>query len=450
VYIQIRCIFAFLKKGSIFDKILLMNQSVLEILRRQVVPALGCTEPVAVGVATARAKELLGTVPDKVHVLVSGNIYKNGMGVGIPATKSTGLPMAVALSALYCKSSNGLEIFEDIGSHEESGAKLFLQEKTVNIEVKNGTDKLYVETSVFKGAEYAKVLICQHHDNIVLEEKNHKILLDIRRNDKNDGCTDDEWTNNVKLKDVYQFTRNVLYEDIAFLQLAIDMNCAIAAEGLTKHYGLHTGRIIERYIEKGILKDDLASYAVKLTSAAADARMAGSTLPVMTNSGSGNQGLSVSLPVIAAAQKLSSDAESTIRAMALAQLTAIYMKQFLGKLSGFCGVTIASAGASAGIVDLLGGNYNHVTKAISNMAGTISGMLCDGAKPGCALKMSSGAYAAVLAALIAMENMSVSDPDGFVTPDIEDTMRTIGNIGNKGMQVADDMILEKMQKREPR
>ncbi len=427
-----------------------MNQAILEILRREVVPALGCTEPVAVGIATARARELLGTMPDKVNVQVSGNIFKNGMGVGIPGTTMTGLPMAVSLAVLFGKSSSGLEIFENVGKAEESAAKLFLQEKSVKVTVKKDTDKLYVESKVFKGAEYAKVIICQHHDNIVLEEKNHTILLDNRPNYNNSDCTGADWSSGVKYAGIYRFTREVPYDDIAFLRHAIDMNCAIAHEGLQNTYGLQTGRIIDRYIEKGILKDDLASYAVKLTSAATDARMSGSTLPVMTNAGSGNQGLSVSLPVVATAQKLSSNTDTTIRAMALAQLTAIYMKQFLGKLSAFCGITIASAGASAGIVDLLGGNYDHVTKAISNMAGNISGMLCDGAKPGCALKVSSGVYAAVLSAMLAVENTSVSEPNGFVTPDIEDTMRTIGKIGNEGMQTTDDMILEKMQSHKTR
>lgn len=413
----------------------------IDILKKEVVPALGCTEPIAVALATAKAKEVLGNV-DRVEVLVSPNIYKNGMGVGIPGTKSTGLFIAAALGAIGGDADAKLEVLKNINEEDINQAKKMVDDSNVNIKIKETDEKLYVEAIGYYEEQISQVIIKDNHSNIVKVKINDKTIYE-NVEDTNDK-TDVKETYNLNIKDIFEFVNEVDVSEIEPLFDGAMLNKKIAEEGLKSNYGLRVGKTIYESVKKGILSDDVQNYAMAITAAASDARMDGCMMSVMSNSGSGNQGITVMLPVLAVGEKLNSDREKLIRALALANLVAIHIKTYLGRLSALCGCVVASAGASCGITYLMGGKYNNVVYALKNMVGDITGMICDGAKTGCALKVSTGVGAAVQAALLAMEGIEISPKDGIIDEDVEKTIKNIAEIGNKGMNQTDKMILDIM------
>ena len=438
------------------------DEEIIALIKQEVKPALGCTEPIAVALAVAKAAEIISEncpccgswrmkADFKLDVAVSGNILKNGMGVGIPGTGMVGLPVAAALGAVCGNSSRGLEVLKGLTPEAVARAKELVAKGFVHISVADTEHLLYVKATVTVGdntvasAEvdpHAYAVIEDDHDRIVETSFADKILMS---SESAAGLPAEasESPYDLTVQSIWNFAREAPYEDIAFILEDRTLNLALAEEGLRGNYGLQVGKAI-RENQKEVFGDDFMSYAMGMTAAASDARMAGSTLPAMSNSGSGNQGITVSMPVIAYALKYKVNDEKLARALILSNLVAIHIKHFLGKLSALCGCVVASTGSACGIVYLEGGGYEQVCAAIKNMAGNITGMVCDGAKVGCAMKVASGVSCAVQSAVLALRGTCIPSTDGIIEDDVEKTIRNIGTIGSAGMKATDRMILDIM------
>lgn len=428
------------------------DKSIIELIKREVKPALGCTEPIAVSLAVAIASEELEKLQlkvDKIDVEVSANILKNGMGVGVPGTGMVGLHIAAALGVTCGKSAYKLEVLREINSNSITLAKRMLENNTVNISLSDSEKKLFIKAICCSGLHKSEVTIEDNHDTVTKIIVDGKVLFENLKTDSTDNKNgEDSSTSGARysltIKRIWEFALSVNYSDISFILESVTMNRALAKEGLENRYGLKVGRTIQDNVHKNIFGDGLLTYSMAITAAASDARMAGCTLPAMSNSGSGNQGITVTMPVIAAADKFGSTNEELARALVLSNLVAIHIKHYLGRLSALCGCVIASTGASCGIVFLKNGNYDQVTYAIKNMIGNITGMVCDGAKVGCALKVASGVSSAVQSSILALDNICISENDGIIDKDIEKTIRNLGSIGSEGMRHTDTMILDIM------
>ena len=425
---------------------------ILELIHKEVKPALGCTEPIAVSLAVARASEELkesGLIIERMEVEVSANILKNGMGVGVPGTGMVGLQIAAALGMTCGKSEYRLEVLKDLDDSSIDLAKKMLEDNKVTIKLAENDLTLYISATCFSGKHYATAIIKDKHDAIVSVVKDGVVTFE-----RNNMSDEEELTNNednkstldykLNVKTIYQFAKQVPIKDIEFILDSATLNMALAKEGLLNKYGLRVGRTIHDNIHKKIFGKGLLTYSMALTAAASDARMAGCILPAMSNSGSGNQGITVTMPVIAAAETFNSNLEELTRALVLSHLVAIHIKGYLGRLSALCGCVIAATGSACGIVFLKGGNYNQVCYSIKNMIGNITGMVCDGAKVGCALKVASGVSSAVQSAILALDDICISEHDGIIEKDIEKTIRNLARIGSVGMKKTDNMILDIM------
>ena len=425
------------------------ESEIIELIRKEVKPALGCTEPIAVALAVAKAMEITkdnNSVADgyKLKIEVSGNILKNGMGVGIPGTGMVGLHIASALGAVCGKSAYGLEVLRDLNEEYIAQAKQMVEDQRVIICIADTPLKLYVKAMVTNDCELCGYAVIENdHDNIVETGFGETVLSSSH---KEETCADQKTTLDYKLtvQEIYDFACNVAYEDIKFILESRTLNLALAQEGLRGAYGLRVGQAISSAANREVFGGDFLSYAMALTAAASDARMAGCTLAAMSNSGSGNQGITVTMPVIAYSIKYNTCDEQLARALVLSHLIAIHIKGYLGKLSALCGCVIASTGSSCGLVYLRGGDYEQICSAIKNMIGNITGMVCDGAKVGCAMKVASGVSSALQSAVLAREGLCISEHDGIIEKDIEKTIQNLGKIGSVGMQHTDDMILDIM------
>ncbi len=435
------------------------EQEIIELIHKEVKPALGCTEPIAVALAAAKATEILvsrfGLQERPVNemeiaVEVSGNILKNGMGVGIPGTGMVGLHIAAALGAVCGKSEYGLEVLNELCPTAVGKSKKMVSEGRVSIKMapENG-HKLYVKavvsTEVCGERHCGTTVIADSHDRIV-ETGYDTQVLDGAPSSSESAETKEKTTLDYHLStaEIYDFAKNVAFDDISFILESRDMNLRLAEEGLNGNYGLRVGKTIADARFTPVFGKDFLSYAMSLTAAASDARMAGCTLPAMSNSGSGNQGITVTMPVIAFALHYGVSDEQLARALVLSHLIAIHIKGYLGKLSALCGCVIASTGSSCGLVYLHGGSCAHICNAIKNMIGNITGMVCDGAKVGCAMKVASGVSSAIQSAVLALDDICISSNDGIIEDDIEKTIRNLGRIGSIGMQSTDTMILDIM------
>ena len=436
-------------------------REILDLIHREVKPALGCTEPIAVALAVAKAVEIIMEncpcgedwrlrADYRIDVAVSGNILKNGMGVGIPGTGMVGLPVAAALGAVCGRSAQGLEVLSGLSPSAVERAKALVADKKVAISVAPTDRLLYVKATVTvdggarASAEvdpHAYAIIEDDHDKIVETSFADKILMSSESGAAAAEHVSDAY--DLTVKDICEFAATASYKDIEFILDDRKLNLALAIEGLHGDFGLNVGRTI-RENQKEVFGDDFMSYAMGLTAAASDARMAGSTLPALSNSGSGNQGITVSMPVIAYSLKYGVEDEKLARALILSNLVAIHIKHYLGKLSALCGCVVASTGSACGIVYLQGGGYREICAAIKNMAGNITGMVCDGAKVGCAMKVASGVSCAVQSAVLALRGTCIPSTDGIIEDDVEKTIRNIGAIGSAGMKVTDKMILDIM------
>ena len=430
---------------------------IIELIRKEVKPALGCTEPIAVALAVAKAMEIIEDRCDytgsdwrmkegyTLDIEVSGNILKNGMGVGIPGTGMVGLHIASALGAVCGKSKYGLEVLSDLDQASIEQAKKMVEEEAVKIGLAETDLKLYVKASVLSDGHKASAVIAGDHDNIVETSFDEEVLTSSQK--KADGEVKETKTTldyKLTVKEIYEFASTVAYEDIEFILESRTLNLALAHEGLKGTYGLKVGYAIGLSENKEVFGGDFLCYAMSLTAAASDARMAGCTLAAMSNSGSGNQGITVTMPVIAYSLRYGTSDEELARALVLSHLVAIHIKGYLGKLSALCGCVIASTGSACGLVYLRGGDYEQICAAIKNMIGNITGMVCDGAKVGCAMKVASGVSSALQSAVLAREGICISEHDGIIEKDIEKTVQNLGRIGSIGMQNTDNMILDIM------
>ena len=420
--------------------------SIVELMQREIKPALGCTEPTAVALACGKARETLNAIPTKATIFVSGNIYKNALGVGIPGTGLIGLPIAAALGLTGGESSDCLEILKDISAEHMQLAQKLVNNKVITIQVKENVHKLYVEVNIEHGKDSVMVKISHKHNHFAFIKRNSEILVDdFLIDEDNDSNTSQSY--HLSIDTILSFIESVDPKNLEFFNQAIEMNLAIANEGLEKNYGLRVGKNIQDS-NKGIASNTVQSmrdYALMLTTAASDARMGGSILPVMSNTGSGNQGLTASLPIIAYGEKLKSSKSDLLKALALGHLLPIHMKKQLGPLSALCGVLLAATGAACGMVLLQGGDNLAIKRAIKHMAANITGMLCDGAKPGCSLKVHSGITAAIQASELALNTDIEALPDGIIDSDVEKTILNIALIGSNGLSATDKMIIDMMQ-----
>ena len=434
------------------------ESEIIELLQKEVKPALGCTEPIAVALAVAKAMEIIeekNSADDpqwrfragyNLKVEVSGNILKNGMGVGIPGTGMVGLHIAAALGAVCGKSAYGLEVLHDLDERSIARAKELVESKSVIVGVADTGHKLYVKASVeVTGDHCASAVIEDDHDRII-ETCYDGTVLSCGRSTEAVVMTEQKNTldYNLTVKEIFEFAKTVSYDDIQFILESKTLNLALAEEGMKGSYGLKVGYFISHSANREVFGGDFLSYAMSMTAAASDARMAGCTLAAMSNSGSGNQGITVTMPVIAYSLKYGTSDEALARALVLSHLIAIHIKGYLGKLSALCGCVIASTGAACGLVYLRGGDYEQVCSAIKNMVGNITGMVCDGAKVGCAMKVASGVSCALQSAVLAREGICISEHDGIIEKDIEKTIQNLGRIGSVGMQNTDNMILDIM------
>lgn len=424
------------------------QKTIIELIHREVKPALGCTEPIAVALAVAKAAEIVeGQIPGfdratadwKIRVAVSANILKNGMGVGVPGTGMIGLHIAAALGAVCGKSEYALEVLHDLDAELVKRAKELVDQ--VEISVADTPHKLYVEASVEAAGLHSSAIIADGHDNVVKTMLEGQVLTDKSAESGEDS--DESGDFGITIEEIISFAETADAEDIAFILGDRDLNLALAKEGLHSKYGLCVGRTIQADTEK-VFGDSFLTYAMALTAAASDARMAGCTLPAMSNSGSGNQGITVSMPVIAYALHYGIDDEKLSRALIISNLIAIHIKRYLGKLSALCGCVVASTGAACGITWLKGGEYEQICATIKNMIGNITGMVCDGAKVGCAMKVASGISCCVQSSMLAMAGHCASEHDGIIDSDIEKTISNLGRVGSVGMEETDSVILDIM------
>ena len=431
------------------------NSELLHLLRCEVIPAIGCTEPIAVALCTARAKELLGAEPDKITVYLSKNVYKNALAVGIPNTGMTGLPIAIALGATVGKSEYMLEVLRDATPEAVAYAKQYILRVPATIKVDyDAPSLLYIHVEVANGDCTAQATIIDEHTNFVpspIPNSQSPIGGTPSNSEASEPLA-------LSLRRVYDFAMEVDTSKLTFLLEGAQMNTAAAETSFAEQYGHGLGRLLRPNLQRSDLPstgeadltaqrlfgDTLFTKIISYTCGACDARMSGAMVQVMSNSGSGNQGISCSIPVYLYAKENQCNEEQTLRALALSNLTVIYIKQSLGRLSALCGCVVAATGSAAGITYLMGGNYEEITYAIKNMIANISGMICDGAKPGCALKVTSGVATAIFSAYLAMQHSYADSTEGIVEDDIDRTIRNLTRIGHDGMKVTDDLILDIM------
>ena len=420
------------------------RECIIGLIKREVVPAIGCTEPIAVALCVARATELLGGLPERIEARLSANILKNAMGVGIPGTGMVGLPIAIALGATIGRSEYQLEVLKDCTPEAVERGKEYIAGGAINISLKEGiTEKLYIEIEV-TGADggNAMAIIAGGHTTFVYERAGAEVLKDEKFGSSAEECADEP---QFSLRKVYDFAMTAPLDEIRFILETRDLNKAAAEKSFAGRYGHQLGRVMRNSIsERKVLGDNTFSRIVSYTSAACDARMAGAMIPVMSNSGSGNQGITATMPVVVYAEDNGNSEEELIRALTLSHLTVIYIKQSLGRLSALCGCVVAASGSSCGITYLMGGSYEQISYAVKNMVGNLTGMLCDGAKPSCALKVSSGVSTAVFSAILAMENHTVSSVEGIVDEDVDLTIRNLTSIGREAMNETDRMVFDIM------
>ena len=422
------------------------RERIIALVHKEVVPAIGCTEPMAVALCTARATEQLGCKPEKIEALLSANILKNAMGVGIPGTGMTGLPIAIALGSLIGKSAYQLEVLRDLTPEALEAGKRFIDEGRIDIQLKKGiSEKLYIEIVVTAGERCATAVIAKGHTNLVCVKDgrlDNASLRQILPSESSPTAENEDITLNLKL--VYDFATTAPLDEIRFILETKEYNMKAAREALKGNYGHNLGKSIDRPLAKGILGDSIYSRMIARTAAACDARMGGAMIPVMSNSGSGNQGICATNPVCVYAEENENTEEELIRALMLSHLTAIYIKQSLGKLSALCGCVVASTGSSGGVTYLMGGDYARCCAAVKNMVANLTGMICDGAKPSCSLKLTSGVSTAILSALLAMEGKCVTSQEGIVDDDIDRSIHNLTAIGADAMCITDEMVLKIM------
>lgn len=420
------------------------RKEIKNLIQSEITPAIGYTEPIAVALCVAKAKEIIGSIPEKIDVLLSKNIIKNAMGVGIPGTGMVGLPIAIALGALIGKSENKLQLLKDVQPRDVEKGKKYISENRINIYLKeNCPNNLYIETHCYVDSEKSVVIIEGAHDNFTYIEKNNKILLNqsYESNDKNDNVVQ------LTFNKIYEYAIETPIEELEFILEAADMNKLASIQSFIGNYGHQISKILTSEKAKSILGDNILNRIIAATAGACDLRMDGAMVPVMSTAGSGNQGIAATIPVLIFAEETNCDKKKLIRALILSNLTVIYIKQKIGKLSPLCGCVVASTGSSCAITYLMNGNKLQISHAAKNMIASITGLICDGAKPSCSLKIATSIYTALLSSLMAIDNKVVLSNEGIIDDDIDKTINNLAAIGNIGMKNTDNIILDIMTKK---
>ena len=411
----------------------------VQILKEELVPAMGCTEPIALAYAAAKAREILGSIPDKVVIEASGSIIKNVKSVIVPNTNHLkGIPAAATAGIIAGRAEKELEVIAQVTESEIEQMKQFLQTADIKVVHADNGITFDIIVSVYKGSSYAKVRIANYHTNIVLMEKDGEVLYEIAvEGEKEEGLTD---RNLLNMKDIWDFAMTVDVKDIKeTLDRQIAYNTAIAEEGLRGDYGANIGSVLlDTY------GDDIRTRAKAKAAAGSDARMNGCELPVIINSGSGNQGMTSSIPVIEYAKEFDADEDTLYRALALSNLVTIHQKTGIGRLSAYCGAVSAGAGAGAGIAYLCGGGYEEVIHTVVNALAIVSVIVCDGAKASCAAKIASAVDAGILGYNMYKRGQQFYGGDGIVTRGVEETIQNVGRLGKQGMKETNEEIIKIM------
>lgn len=426
-----------------------MNQVVwkeyIKALKNEVKPALGCTEPISLALAAAKARAVVGD-EDIISIVtrVSPNLMKNGMGVTVPGTGMKGLAIAAAAGAICGDAEAGLEVLKNINESHVKAAKQLLDQNLVSVSISNIDKILYSEAEIKTANHIARVCIADTHTKIVRIEKDGAVIFE-ETDSEGKGHAKPYDLTGASIADIYDFCTNAPINAIAFMKDAETINNALSVEGLTNDYGLHIGKTMLKQLDKGFIAKDLMTDIMIRTSAGSDARMGGATLPAMSNSGSGNQGISATMPVVVVADFLKASEEDRIRAQALSHLVAVYIHNTFPALSALCATSTAAMGAAAGMGWLLGDKkLDVINDAICSMIGDVSGIICDGAANSCAMKVSSTANSAFKAVIMALDNVRVTGQEGLVSPTVEESIRNLGNLVTDGMKQTDEQIIKIM------
>lgn len=430
-----------------------IKKEVIEILKKEVKPAVGCTEPVAVALNTAHAVDLLPADSkeiSKITVELSKGIYKNGMDVGIPNTDMIGLDVAASLGAATSP-THGLEILGKITAEELKKSEKASELYEVDIKVaKNNNKSVYVKTTIENSNHTSIAVTEDKHDNLVYLSLDGKEILNKRNEASNQAAISNSSEDfySLPIDTIVKEIEEIDYDDIKFLLDGIEMNMQTAKAGIEKNYGLGVGYNFHKNIEKGIISKDFANWAYMLTAAASDARMSGQPIPVMSSSGSGNNGLTAILPLAAYKEIFDVSDENLAKAAAISHIITSYVKKYIGRLSNLCGCSLAaSIGSGSAIAWLLSGR-NYITPTINNVIANQAGVICDGAKPGCALKLGTAAATAVQSALLAIEGTIIKEHNGIASRSAEDSIRNLGILSSDGMKPVDDAVIRVMLNRE--
>lgn len=422
---------------------------IVKLIKQEVIPAMGCTEPMAVALAAAKATELLGEMPDLVIARLSGNIIKNAMGVGIPGSEGMiGLPAAISLAVLAGKSEYNLEVLKDVKHEDVERAKEFIEARKFQvIQARDTHEILYIEIEARKDGKTSKVIIAKQHTNFVYLQSPEAVLLDNRDTLATSSIQSHE--TDLTMAKVYEFATTAPIDDLSFILESARVNKEVSQLAFTGNYGMNLGKsLLGGGFEQRMLGQNTMPKIVIYTCAACDVRMSGAQVAVMTNSGSGNQGIAATMPIVVFAEDTQATESKLTRALALSHLTVIYIKQLLGRLSAHCGCVIAATGSACGITYLMGGGYENVCYAVKNQIAALTGMVCDGAKPSCSLKLSSAVSSAFQAALLAMDNITVASTDGIIEKDVDKSIRNLADIGRDAMVEVDNIILKIMVNKE--
>ena len=422
-----------------------MNQQQIDryirLIRSETAPAMGCTEPAAGALCAAAAAAQLGCAPESLTVEVSSYIFKNAMNVGIPGTGETGLDIACAMGALCPKPELGLSVLGEFDPGRLPEARRLA--RNTRISVAEGVPKVYIRAVAHGGGSYGEAVIRDTHTGIVYLGRDGVPAMEKDMQPASSAPENGGEGAQLDIPGIWQFGQEVPLEALYFLRELVQVNCAMAEEGLSHPYGLQVGRQMHSGTAAGLIAEDTANFAAAYTAAAADARMSGCEQAVMSVAGSGNQGLTATLPVIAVARKSGKPEEVMLRALAISILTTIHAKEYIGRLSVLCGCGVASSiGVTAGVVYMLGGTLEQAEMGIRTMTADISGIVCDGAKPGCALKIATSVGAAMRAASFALSGIGASAHDGIVAGDVEETLKNLGELGADGMAGANQVILD--------
>ena len=406
-----------------------MWQQLIKLVKHEVLPALGCTEPISLALAAAIATKYINKNNiNRIDAYVSPNLMKNGMGVTVPDTGMVGLPIAAAIGAIGGDAEAGLEVLKNISPKQINQAKTLLSEHKVNVQIADNNTAIYSQANIYTNTDHVRVCIENSHTNVISIEKNGKIIFKADKKKPNES-NDKSIINHISVKQIYEFATQANFDDIEFILHSAELNDALSQEGLRREYGLSIAATLHEQTKTGLLADDLLSKVIIRTTAASDARMGGATLPAMSNSGSGNQGITATMPVVVVADYLDSTPEQLARALILSHTIAIYIHSKFPPLSALCAASTAAMGSAAGM-------------AICNMVGDLSGIICDGASNSCAMKVSTSVSSGFKAVLMAVNRIRVNE--GIVCDSVETTINNLGAIVSNSMKVTDTQIIDIM------